>query len=167
MRFYDIKYIKKAIKKASKYAKKIVFIGAMITKHPDFNEICMYLKKLKEKKKIQIEFSSMGFEHLCESVTELLEEKTVSLAIECGSEQLRFKMGKMVSDDRIFETINFYSTRGITKFNLYFMIGLPEETQEDIDKYIEFSKKLKEVYPNTIFNHPTHRYDQQLHHQQL
>ena len=153
MRFYDIKYIKKAIKKASKYAKKIVFIGAMITKHPDFNEICLYLKKLKEKKKIQVEFSSMSFEHFCEHVPDLIEEKTVSLAIECGSEQLRFKMGKMVSDERILETLDYYVQKGIEKFNLYFMIGLPEETQEDIDKYIEFSKKLKEIYPNISFYH--------------
>ena len=153
MRFYDLKHIKKAIKKATKYAQKIVFIGAMISSHPDFDEICLYLKKIQEKKQIQVEFSSMGFEHYCANVPALLSEKTVSLAIESGSEELRFKTGKNLSDEKIIETIKFYTELGITKFNLYFLLGLPEETQSDVEKYIQFSLKLTKLFPETKFYH--------------
>ena len=152
-RFYDLKYIKKIIKKAVKHAQKIVFIGAMITDHPDFDEICLYLKKLKEKKEFQVEFSSMGFSHCSEFLPQLLTEKVISLSIEAGSQDLRFKLGKELSDEKIFETIDFYAKNAIKKINLYFMIGLPYETDEDITKYIEFSKKLAKSFENIEFTH--------------
>ncbi len=152
-RFYDIKYIKKAIKKASKHAEKIVFIGAMISAHPDFDEICLYLSKLQEKRSFKVEFSSMGFEHKPKHLPALLEEKVISLSIECGSEELRHKVGKNLTDERIFEVIDFYAKNGIEKFNLYFMIGLPNETMTDIEKYIDFSVKLAQKYKKIKFCH--------------
>ena len=94
MHCFGLNHIKKAIKKASKYAEKIVFIGAMISEHPDFDEICKYLSKLKEKRNFKVEFSSMGFESLSKYVANLLEEKVISLSVECGSEELRNKAGK-------------------------------------------------------------------------
>ena len=152
-RYYDIKFIKKAIKKASKHADKIVFIGAMISAHPNFEEICMYINKLKTKREFKIEFSSMSFEYPIAIVPEIIEEKTISLSIECGSEELRIKSGKNLTDNKIFETIQYYSDRGIEKFNLYFLIGLPEETETDIDKYIEFSLKLADKFKEQTFCH--------------
>lgn len=152
-RFYELKHIKKAIKKASKHAKKIVFIGAMISLHPDFDEICLYLSKLKTKRNFQVEFSSLGFEHHAKYLPDLLEEKTISLAIECGSEELRNNIGKHLSNEKIIETINFYVQKGIKKFNLYFMIGLPNETSKDIEEYIKFSINLAQKYQTIKFNH--------------
>jgi len=153
MRFYDLKHIKKIIKKAAKYAQKLVFIGAMISNHPDFAEICFYLKKLKEKKDIKIEFSSMGFENHCEYLPNIIDEKTVSLALEVGSEKLRFEIGKNITNQKIIDTISFYAQRGIEKINLYSMIGLPNETDEDINAYIEFSKNLAKEFSEVKFTH--------------
>lgn len=152
-RYYDIKFIKKAIKKASKHADKIVFIGAMISAHPNFEEICMYINKLRAKREFKVEFSSMSFEYPVAIFPEIIEEKTISLSIECGSEDLRIKSGKNLSDDKIYETIQYYTEKGIEKFNLYFLIGLPEETETDIDKYIDFSKKLAKKFKKQNFCH--------------
>ena len=152
-RFYEIKYIKKAIKKAVKHAKKIVFIGAMISHHPDFNEICMYLSKLKSKKDFIVEFSSMSFENHSSYIVNLLDEKAISLAIETGSEKLRINSGKFLSDKQIYKTIDFYAKKGITKFNLYFMLGLPDETPEDIQKYIDLTNDITQKYNKIEFCH--------------
>lgn len=152
-RFYDIKHIKKAIKKAVKFAQKIVFIGAMISHHPDFNEICMYLSKLKSKNNFKVEFSSMSFEHHSNYIANLIDEKTISLAIETGSEKLRISSGKILSDEQIYKTIDFYVKKGINKFNLYFMIGLPNETIEDINQYIKLAKDIAKKYNKTEFCH--------------
>lgn len=152
-RYFSIKHIKKAIKKAAKYSKKIVFIGAMITSHPNFEEICLYIKKLKEKRDFQVEFSSMSFDFLSNSVGEILSEKTISLSIECGDEQLRRRIGKNLTNEKILKGINHYIQRGIFKINFYFIIGLPDETIENIKTYINFAKHLKEKYPNIEFTH--------------
>ena len=152
-RYFDFASIKKAVKKAAKYAEKITFIGAMITAHPDFDELCIYLKKLKEKRNFKVEFSSLGFDKLCKYVPQLIDEKTISFAIECGSEEQRAKIGKNLSDEKIFKAFDYYINSGIEKINLYFMIGLPEETIFDIDKYIDFSVHLTQKYKNIKFCH--------------
>jgi len=152
-RYYDIKFIKKAIKKASKHADKIVFIGAMISAHPNFEEICMYINKLKTKRDFKVEFSSMSFEYPISILPEIIEEKAISLSIECGSQDLRIKSGKNLLDCKIEETIQYYADKGIEKFNLYFLIGLPEETEDDIDKYIDFSIKLAKKFKDKTFCH--------------
>ena len=153
MRFYDLKHIKKAIKKASKYAQKIVFIGAMITHHPDFNEICLYLAKLRSKRNFQVEFSSLSFECPIPNLPDLLDEKTISLAIECGDEKLRYETCKQLSNEKIYETIDFYKQKGINKINLYFIIGLPNETSDNVDNYIDFSVDLANKFPDVKFQH--------------
>ena len=107
-RYFDFASIKKAVKKAAKYAEKITFIGAMITAHPDFDELCIYLKKLKEKRNFKVEFSSLGFDKLCKYVPQLIDEKTISFAIECGSEEQRAKIGKNLSDEKIFKAFDYY-----------------------------------------------------------
>ncbi len=152
-RCYDLKSVKKAIKKAAKYAQKIVFIGAMITGHPDFDEICKYLLKLKEKRKFTVEFSSLSSEYLSEYIPNLIEDKTIALSVESGCEQSRYNIGKKLSNENLYNSINFYAKRGITKFNLYFIIGLPNETDENIDEYINFSLKLANKFKNITFCH--------------
>lgn len=153
IRYFNFSAIKKAVKKVAKHADKITFVGAMITAHPNFEELCVYVKKLKEKKNFRVEFSSLGFDKYCKYVPELLEEKVISLAVECGSEEQRKKLGKYLSDEKIYSTIDFYVGLGIEKINLYFMIGLPNETIDDINKYIDFSVSLAKKYKNIKFCH--------------
>ena len=153
VRYFDVSEIKKAIKKVAKYADKIILIGAMITMHPKFDEICIYLKKLKEKRNFAVEFSGLGFDFLSKHIPSLLDDKTISLAVECGNEKLREKTGKILSDEKIYRAVDFYSELGIKKINLYFLIGLPGETISDIEMYIDFSVKLAQKYKEIKFCH--------------
>lgn len=63
----------------------------------------------------------------------------LTFAPEAGSERLRKLINKTVTNDDLMEIIRIAFRRGWTHVKLYFMIGLPTETEEDIDALIELS----------------------------
>lgn len=152
-RYPPLKSIKKALKKAAKYAEKIVLIGSLISSHPDFDEIINYISVLQTKFDFELEISAIEFGYLNEKLLSLLSVKELSFALECGSEKMREKTGKNLKDETIFQTLDFYKQKELNKVMLYTMVGLPDETIEDIKQYIDFSKKLATKYPKIKFFH--------------
>jgi radical SAM superfamily enzyme YgiQ (UPF0313 family) len=69
--------------------------------------------------------------------------KTVALAPEAGSEALRRRMGKRISDARFLEAVANLASAGIRKFKLYFMLGLPTETSAHLDEILELTLALQ------------------------
>jgi radical SAM superfamily enzyme YgiQ (UPF0313 family) len=67
--------------------------------------------------------------------------KTVALAPEAGSERLRRVIGKGINEEDILAAVRQVGKQGIKKLKLYFMIGLPTETEEDIEELIILTKK--------------------------
>ncbi|MDD3593864.1 MAG: radical SAM protein [Candidatus Gastranaerophilales bacterium] len=154
-RFACLTSIKKAVKKTSRHAKKLVLIGAMISEHPDFEEICDCILKLQPKRDFQVELSSLNVKKVSQGALRLVSynNNEISLAIESGSEALRRSFGKQLSNDDIFNTIGFYAQGGVKKITLYSMIGLPDETSGDIDEYIKLAVDLKNTFEGTAFTH--------------
>ncbi|MDR1052349.1 MAG: TIGR03960 family B12-binding radical SAM protein [Endomicrobium sp.] len=72
------------------------------------------------------------------------KKPTLTFAIEAGSNRLRNVIGKYLSEKQIFETISAAKFMGWKVIKLYFMIGLPTETHNDIiciEKLIKTMKK--------------------------
>ena len=67
---------------------------------------------------------------------------SLTVAPEAGSARLRRVINKEFSDEAIFATIRTLLDRGVQTIKLYFMIGLPTETEEDIAAVIEMVKKI-------------------------
>ncbi|MEA3253432.1 MAG: TIGR03960 family B12-binding radical SAM protein, partial [Chloroflexota bacterium] len=78
-------------------------------------------------------------------ITELLPAQrkiTFTFAPEAGSERLRRVINKNLSEEVILETLAAVMERGWTKLKLYFMLGLPTETIEDIHGIVEMVDKV-------------------------
>jgi len=58
--------------------------------------------------------------------------RTVTLAPEAGSERLRKAIKKGISEDDILAAVDMAAAYNIKQIKLYFMIGLPTETDDDI-----------------------------------
>jgi len=69
-------------------------------------------------------------------------QRTLTFAPEAGSERLRTLIGKSISDDAFLQTFEAALDTGFTQFKLYFMIGLPTETDDDIHAIHDFCKNL-------------------------
>ena len=70
---------------------------------------------------------------------------SVTLAPETGSEKLRFEINKRMTDQEIYDGIKAAFQAGINSVKLYFMIGLPDETDEDIYQICEMCRKAYQI----------------------
>ncbi|MFC1929287.1 TIGR03960 family B12-binding radical SAM protein [Chloroflexota bacterium] len=67
----------------------------------------------------------------------------LTFAPEAGSERLRRVINKNISEDSILTTAATAFTRGWNSLKLYFMVGLPTETPEDIESIVELVSKIR------------------------
>lgn len=67
----------------------------------------------------------------------------LTFAPEAGTERLRQVINKAVPDDAIVETIAAAVARGWGSIKLYFMIGLPTETMEDVEGIVRIVNRVK------------------------
>jgi radical SAM superfamily enzyme YgiQ (UPF0313 family) len=71
--------------------------------------------------------------------------RTIALAPEAGSERLREVVKKGISEDDILRAMGNVAELGIRQVKLYFMIGLPSETEKDIEEIIRLTLKCKDI----------------------
>ncbi len=69
--------------------------------------------------------------------------ETLSLAPEAGSQRLREVIRKGISEEEIFSAVDNLMEYGIVNLRLYFMVGLPTETDEDIEAIIRLVKGME------------------------
>ena len=67
----------------------------------------------------------------------------LTFAPEAGSERLRQVVNKAVAEEQILDTIAAALGKGWTNFKLYFMVGLPTETMEDVEGIVHLVSKLR------------------------
>lgn len=72
-----------------------------------------------------------------------VRKSTVTLAPEAGSQKLRDVINKNLTEEQIIETILTCYKNGFDSIKLYFILGLPTETYEDIDEMIELLRKIR------------------------
>ncbi len=73
-----------------------------------------------------------------------------TLAPEAASERLRKIINKPISDQQLLDTAREIYQRGWHTIKLYFMIGLPEEHQEDVEAIAVLSKRVRQVGEQAI-----------------
>ena len=76
--------------------------------------------------------------------------KTITLAPEAGSQRLRDIINKNISEKDILTSVTRALDLGIRSIKLYFMVGLPDETDEDIEGIITLIEKMYAVNPKKI-----------------
>ncbi len=150
IRFVDFDEIVSSIELGLKHTNKIALLGAQITAHPRFKDICNYIyDKIKSGQEISMSISSMRVDAFCPEIVKTLVaagQKNTTLAIEAGSERLRKVINKNLTEEQIFKAIEVAKENGLKGFKFYGMIGLPTETQEDLDELIALAKKIKVKY---------------------
>ncbi|HTY13893.1 MAG TPA: radical SAM protein, partial [Candidatus Omnitrophota bacterium] len=67
---------------------------------------------------------------------------SVTMAPEAGTQRLRDTVGKRLTEDDILNGARAAFSEGIVNLKLYFMIGLPTETEEDLAGLVELVKKI-------------------------
>jgi len=124
------------------YGKRIGLLGASVSDHPELEELVASLRHMGA----EISVSSLRIRPLSRVVLRGLAEsgtQTISLAPEAGSERLRQFINKGVAERDIIEAVENAAGHGLRQLKLYFMIGLPTETDDDIDDMVKLALTLK------------------------
>ncbi len=115
----------------------------------DYKNIENLIQALSEdmnKKRVSVSLPSQRIDRYSTSLAKLVQgvrATTATLAPEAGSQRLRDVINKNLTEEQIIDTIlNCYKS-GSSHIKLYFMIGLPTETYQDIDEMAELFRKIR------------------------
>ncbi len=132
------------------HTNKIALLGAQISAHPHFKDICKYIyEKILGGANIEMSVSSLRVDAITPDVVKTLVaagQKNSTLAIEAGSERLRRVINKNITEDQIFNAVRIAKDNGLKGLKFYGMIGLPTETEEDLQEIINLAAKLKSKF---------------------
>ena len=122
---------------------KIGLVGAAVSDYRGIGELCRHI--LEHGGKVSV--SSLRIDALDEGMIEVLKEsghKTVALAPEGGSQRLRDLINKNIDEEQILAACDRLIGRGMLNLKLYFIIGLPTETDADLEELIFLVTKIRE-----------------------
>jgi radical SAM family uncharacterized protein len=121
---------------------RLGLVSAAISDHPD---VVSLGQELLERGAL-ISFSSLRADSVSpELLTSLTRSRHQSLAIapDAGSERLRMVINKNLSTEQILQAAENLVEAGVLHLKLYFMIGLPTETRDDLEALVDLTKKIK------------------------
>ena len=127
---------------------KIALLGAQITSHQRFKDIMNYIRgKIESGQKIELGISSLRTDSITPDVVKTLVlggQRHSTIAIEAASERLRKFINKNLKEEQILNAVKISRENGLKGLKIYSMIGIPNETEEDINEFINLAKKIKE-----------------------
>ena len=127
-----------------KYRKRIGLVGAAVSDHPQIEELLIRLRQMGA----ELSISSLRMKPLSRIVLGEMAKggaRTIALAPEAGSQRLRWIIKKGISEKDVLESMSKVAEQGIKQLKLYFMIGLPSETDEDIEEIIKLTLRCKDI----------------------
>jgi len=127
-----------------KHRKRMGLVGASVLDYPRIEELLVRLRHMGA----ELSVSSLRIKPLPEMVlgeTAKGGSLTIALAPEAGSQRLRRLIRKGFTEEDILEAMEKVARQGIRRLKLYFMIGLPSETDEDIEEIVKLTLKCKAI----------------------
>ena len=103
--------------------------------------------------KINVALPSLRIDNFSDELKEklsLVRRSGLTFAAEAGTQRLRDVINKNISEEEILETCRKAFVGGWTAVKLYFMIGLPTETDDDVIGINQLSQKVV----NEFYNNP-------------
>jgi radical SAM family uncharacterized protein len=141
-RFRPIAQLEQTIEQGARLTDRIGLVGAAVSDLPEIEELCGKFND----QNIRFSFSSLRADRLTPGLLSILKKsnvKTATIAPEVGSERMRRVINKGITEEDILTAAGVLVDNGIPNLKLYFMIGLPGETEADVDGIIKLVKQIK------------------------
>ncbi len=122
--------------------KKVGLMGAAVSDHPQMPALTAYLVE----HKIPFSVASMRADMLTEQIAAALAQsgqRTMTVAPEAGSERMRAAINKGITEEHVYSAIELAAGAGMRNIKLYYMIGLPGETDEDIEETVAMIRRVR------------------------
>lgn len=115
----------------------------------DYKELSALIGELDgycEKNRIQLNMPSLRLDSFDGALTHLNRKSSLTFAPEAGTQRLRNVINKNITEENIMNSLSDAFKQGFSTVKLYFMIGLPTETMDDIEGIITLTEKIKKLF---------------------
>src|SRR5688572_16077488 len=122
---------------------KIGLVSTAVCDHPEISEILQGLRAME----YRISVSSLRLDQISDELLDALVEsrdQQIAVAPETGSDRLRKVINKNLTNDEIVDICGAVFDRGMLTIKLYMMVGLPTETDEDLEEMIKLVERIKD-----------------------
>lgn len=122
---------------------KIGLVSTAVCDHPEISTILRELRAMD----YRISVSSLRLDQISDELLDALVEskdQQIAVAPETGSDRLRRVINKNLTNDEIVDICGSVFDRGMLTLKLYLMVGLPTETDEDLDAMFDLVARIKD-----------------------
>jgi radical SAM superfamily enzyme YgiQ (UPF0313 family) len=122
---------------------KIGLVSTAVCDHPEISEILQGLRAMD----YRISVSSLRLDQISDELLDALVEsrdQQIAVAPETGSDRLRKVINKNLTNDEIVDICGAVFDRGMLTVKLYLMVGLPTETDEDLEEMVILVERIKD-----------------------
>lgn len=128
---------------ARPHATRVGLVAIALCDHPDIVEILAGLHGMG----YGISPASLRLDDLTEPIVRILSasgERTLTIAPETGSDRLRRVLNKSATNEEILERADLVLASGIGSLKLYYLVGIPTETDEDLVAIRDLTLKIRD-----------------------
>lgn len=104
-----------------------------------------------EREKVSLSLPSLRVDNFSPELMDRINsvrKSGLTFAAEAGSQRMRDVINKNVTEEELLHTVNVAFTEGWNRIKLYFMIGLPTETNEDVLAILKLGQKVVDAFYN-------------------
>lgn len=134
-----------SIEKGLTVTDRLGLLGASVSQHPQFEELLDYLMQPKYEQ-VRVSIASVRTNTVTEKLAKTLAQRdtrSLTIAVESGSERLRNIINKKLTNDEIMEAAVNAKKGGLKSLKFYGMVGIPGETIPDIDATVAMLQNVK------------------------
>ena len=121
---------------------KVGLMGAAVSDYPQIHELTAALID----NKVPFTCASLRADTLDELLAQALArsgQQTMTVAPEAGSVKMRNIINKGITEEDIYKAVTLAAASGMKNVKLYYMIGLPQEEDCDIEEMIEMVHRIR------------------------
>ncbi len=117
--------------------------------HSDFEGMATELMRYCSDSNVSLSLPSLRLDSFSFSVLNEIQKykkSGLTFAVEAGTQRLRDSINKGITEDDIFSAVEQAIELGWRHVKLYFMIGLPGETDEDLEGIVKIAKDIMDIH---------------------
>lgn len=126
----------------------ISLLSLSASDHSQLIEIIKRIKKLN----LNISLPSMLGNSLTSELVTLIGKGGITLAPEAGTDRLKQRINKPITNSQVLNSCELVASHGFTHIKLYYIIGLPDENEEDIDGIIDLTLQIARIMKGKQIN---------------
>jgi radical SAM superfamily enzyme YgiQ (UPF0313 family) len=143
-RWHPSEFILESLERARAVTDQVGFVATAVGDHPEIERILQEANRQGFRSAV----SSIRIPAVTAGVLAALHDsgdRSITLAPETGSDELRVKLNKPIPNSLLFDKVRMIFQEGFTQLKLYFIIGLPEETMDDVEAILEVAARCREI----------------------